>query len=243
MTVAGHPDILSRLEFVRQDVERRIATLDRFRALKAIEQTIADFPGLDDLARSLTDIRDQVRAQLDETREFRALRSIERILPELSEVLALVDDAPAIEVGDRPAASVPVEPAPVSAGPASVATQQAAVSETGPEAGEFEITASGPVDESGVLVQPAPIFAEIAGEPFGAIVEEGTDISERLSSEATPPEVTPPGADAESMPSLADSVAQLMAQSMSPQKDAHAPPSPHPQDRSDAALTHAERAA
>jgi len=92
MTVVVRTDILSSLQAMHGDVQRRAAELDRYRALKAIEQTIADFSGLDDVTHALGDIRDRVQQQLDSTREFRALRTIERILPELSEVLGLLDE-------------------------------------------------------------------------------------------------------------------------------------------------------
>ncbi|MGV3634490.1 MAG: hypothetical protein ACO1NY_09110, partial [Pseudorhodoplanes sp.] len=58
-----------------------------------------------------------------------------------------------------------------------------------------------------------------------------------------PSEAATPETEVEHVPSLVDSVAQLMAQSMAPQREAHAPPVTHPQERSDLALTHAERAA
>lgn len=91
MTVAVRPEILSSLGSVREDVQRQVAGLDRYRALKAIEQTIADFPALKDLTQSLSDIRDRVQRQLEDTREYRALRTIERIVPELTEVLVLLE--------------------------------------------------------------------------------------------------------------------------------------------------------
>jgi hypothetical protein len=92
MTILVRPEILLSLNSVREDVQRQVASLDRFRALKAIEQTIADFPALEDLTRSLSDIRERMQRQLDDTREYRALQTIERIMPELSEVFALLEE-------------------------------------------------------------------------------------------------------------------------------------------------------
>lgn len=225
MTVVVRPDILSSLEAMRQDAEQRIAMLDRFRAVKALEQTMADFPGLDDLTRSLSEIRDRVRAQLDETREFRALRSIERIMPELTEVLALLGYTPAIEA--PPAASEPVDPA----GSASDIIEEAGASEAGLSSGGFEITAIDSTGETGFVTG-----AERAGDGSIPGTGEGPDAQVRSRSEAVPPAL-----DAEPVPSLADSVAQLMAQSMSPPREV--PPAPHPPERSDAPLAQAERAA
>ena len=107
MTIVVQAEILASLQALQADVQRRFAELDRYRALKAIERTIADFPGLDDVAHSLGDIRDRVQEQLDGTLEFRALRSIERILPELSEVLVLLDGA-----GEADRNPAPDSPAP-----------------------------------------------------------------------------------------------------------------------------------
>jgi hypothetical protein len=90
MTGAVRLEILSSLASVRDDVERHVAKLDRYRALKAIERTIAEFPGLDDLNRALSDLRDGLQQKLNETREVRALRAIEKITPELSEVLSFL---------------------------------------------------------------------------------------------------------------------------------------------------------
>src|SRR6187402_1127934 len=92
MLTAVHPEILSSLASVREDVQCQVERLDHFRAVKAIEQTIAEFPGLNDLARSLTDVRDRVQQQLSETREYRALRAVEKMMPELTEVLTLLSE-------------------------------------------------------------------------------------------------------------------------------------------------------
>lgn len=226
MTVVVRPDILSSLEAMRQDAEQRIAMLDRFRAVKALEQTMADFPGLDDLTRSLSEIRDRVRAQLDETREFRALRSIERIMPELTEVLALLGYTPAIEA--PPAAADPVDPA----GSASDVIEDTGASEAGHSTGGFEITAIDSTGETGFVTG-----VERAGDGSIPGTGEGPDAQVRSSRS----EAVAPAMDAEPVPSLADSVAQLMAQSMSPPRDV--PPAPHPPERSDAPLAQAERAA
>ncbi|MFZ5693309.1 MAG: hypothetical protein ACOY5F_18915 [Pseudomonadota bacterium] len=235
MTVAVRPDILSCLLSMRQDVEQRIATLDRFRAVKALEQTIADFPGLDDLIRSLSDIRDRVRAELDNTREFRALRSIERIIPELSEVLALMDDAPA--GGDRPADAAPVDAAKAQSEPGPGMPERAGSAETGPDVSGFEMAAFDAADTSSAMAEPepgAPCMADAS--PSGR--QESSETQDRTSRS----DAMPPGPNAGPTPSLADSVAQLMA-SMSPQREGQVLPAPHPPERGDAPLTPAERAA
>jgi hypothetical protein len=218
MTVVVHTDILVSLQAMHGDVQRRFAELDRYRALKAIEQTIADFPDLDDVAHSLGDIRDRVQQQLDGTREFLALRSIERILPELSDVLILLGEETggkgdtasctpnpgtesladveqvgsaldALPVGDRDGVS------PADAATATVDIETVALTEA-PEQ---------PEDLSGPMTDPAhdAIADKVAGTTLG------DRLSPRLESD-------PPASEAAPVPSLADSVAQLMAQAVVP---------------------------
>jgi hypothetical protein len=92
MTGAMRAEILSSLAAVRDDVERHVAKLDRYRALQALEKTVADFPGLDDLSSALSEIRERMQRQIEETREVRALRAVEKIMPELTEVLAFLTE-------------------------------------------------------------------------------------------------------------------------------------------------------
>jgi hypothetical protein len=239
MTVVVRPDILSCLQSVREDVQRKVAMLDRYRALKAIEQTIADFPDLDDVTRPLSDIRHRVQQQLDETREFRALRSIERIMPELCDVLALIDDGAA-----RDHERTDVEPD-VTAGTGSAAVEpdfdgsQDSPAAPGLEAVSIETAVSWEADEDRMIVPTATPVAAGGEGPSGAGAKQEIEPDQR----APKADAMPPGPEAETVPSLADSVAQLMAQSMSPPREAHAPPAAHPPERSDAALPHAERAA
>lgn len=106
MTGAVRLEILSSLASVRADVERQVAKLDRYRALKVIEQTISDFPGLEDLNNSLSEIRERMQRQIEGTREVRALRAVEKIMPELSEVLTFLSDCSDADA----VASQPAEP-------------------------------------------------------------------------------------------------------------------------------------
>lgn len=92
MTGAARTEILSSLVSVQAEVARQVEKLDRYRALQAIEKTIAEFPGLEDLTENLTGLRDGMQAKLAETREVRALRTIERIMPDLSEVLEFLSE-------------------------------------------------------------------------------------------------------------------------------------------------------
>jgi hypothetical protein len=240
MTVALRPEILSSLRSVREDVQRQVAGLDRYRALQAIDQTIADFPELEDITRSLADIRDRVQSQLDETREYRALRTIERIMPELSEVLALLEEGPAsaeateFERDAEPAfepvpefGAVPVAPEPpqptrgfaAEARHSDIVTFAIYADHRSPETGEAD-----------VLDTATPQSDFRARD-------------ETVLRHASASDPAPSGSDTVAVPSLADSVAQLMAQSAAPPRDANAPPLPQPQDRGGTAPAQSERAA
>jgi hypothetical protein len=243
MTILVRPEILLSLNSVREDVQRQVASLDRFRALKAIEQTIADFPALEDLTRSLSDIRERMQRQLDDTREYRALQTIERIMPELSEVFALLEERATNEESvssaiaedgaaneqdfteDRDAGSLP-EPVTVAASEFEAA---ACVVIAEPESGAeqaYRAQAYRDADVAEPAIKPVSTGFEPGYEPHSPKPELQPD---------SPPEI---GA----VPSLAASVAQLMAQSVAPPPRDHAASQPH-QERSDTVAPAAERAA
>lgn len=248
MTVVPGSDILSSLHSIQEDVRRQAEQLDRYRALKAIEQTIADFANLDDIARSLSDVRQHVQEQLDGTREFRALRAIERILPELSEVLALVGGGPAPATGEQGA---DIEPdSTMTAGTTAVepaydgSADEYVIVESETESVDVaqlhepfapELFAPEPF-APGSIAPAAPIQAYESSKPLAVGPEQDTEV-------AKPKPDAPPGAEPGAVPSLADSVAQLMAQSISPPREAQAPQVARPPERDDEALPHAEQAA
>lgn len=212
MTALLRPEILSSLNSVRADVQRQLASLDRYRALNAIDQTIADFPALEDVTCSLAEIRARVQKQLDETREYRALQAIDRIMPELSEVFALLEEKGSSDPADlSPAANVE------DSDESAMEHDSAALPQVEPE--PLVVEAS----EAEALVEAAE-FA--ASEPH---VSEGAAES-------------PAPWNAPAVPSLADSVAQLMAQPIvPPPRDAHA--AHQPTEEREAIPPHAERAA
>lgn len=240
MTVAVHPDILSLLQSVHEDVQRKVAGLDRYRALKAIEQTISDFPGLTDVAHRLSEIQNRLQQQLDETREFRALRALERIIPELPDVLALVEDRLAVVENSDLTAGIESEPAiaaATSAGPVSDGTSGAA------HANEIEVRS---VESSGFCEIDAPVLdvSPAHGTHESADGTSDVGVTKQVEPEhrASTSDATSEETDTAPIPSLADSVAQFMAQSMAPREALGTPPS-HLQERSDTASPHAERAA
>jgi hypothetical protein len=218
MTVVVHTDILMSLQAMHGDVQRRFAELDRYRALKAIEQTIADFPDLDDVAHSLSDICDRVQQQLDGTREFRALRSIERILPELSDVLILLG-----EETDGKGDIASCTPSPGTERPADVEQDGSALDAV--PVGDRDLVslaeaATATVDIETVALAEAPEQPDDLPGPMmdsgheaiadkAAVTAPGDRLLPRLESD-------PPASEAAPVPSLADSVAQLMAQAVVP---------------------------
>lgn len=238
MTVLVRPEILSSLNSVREDVQRQVAALDRYRVLKAIERTIADFPALDDVTRSLGDIRERVQQQLDETREYRALQTIERIVPELSQVFALLEEQAAPEPSGAPQEENAPEREDASAEDDGLAPHPRSAPE--PDLVDESETVS--FAETGELTA-----APVGGEPFAGredVVVRSVESGFEPGCDYRPPTVEAPLASGSpAVPSLADSVAQLMAQSNAPpQRESHAP-QPAVQEDSDAMSPHAERAA
>lgn len=230
MTATVQTDILVSLQTLHGDVQRRFAELDRYRALQAIERTIADFPDLDDVTHSLGDIRDRVQVQLDGTPEFRALRSIERMLPELSEVLVLLEGEAANE--SHPG---PVDPTLGSESPApesSMVAGQVAAPDAAPDGdpdpapqvsletvtAEIETLTSVPQSEQPqALPHPDPYPAQ------GTILDLAT-VATTDDRHPPGPEVDARAPEAAHVPSLAVSVAQLMAQAAVPPRDPPLPP-------------------
>lgn len=214
MTDAMREDLLSSLRSIREDVQRQVGGLDRYRALMAIDQTIADFPHLQDVTSALGAIRDQVQEQLDETRQFRALRAIDRLLPELSEALALVAEP---SEGSGSSEAIRSENDVLRDKHSAVDGQQPAVIAQGQEdVIEIDEVVADVCDTAAANVAPrdsdnpvhAPVHADVEA-PATAMAAATEDERLPVRPDFTQPEARP-------VPSLADSVAQLMAQSVSP---------------------------
>jgi hypothetical protein len=213
--------------------------MDRYRALKAIEQTIADFATLEDIAGPLSHLRDQVQGQIEQTREYCALRKIDQILPELSEVLALLVEQPASESSngssEKPGSDMPADVAPTQGDfiPPDAATEEPPAREFIAFGQRLEWVAATPASLQDAVPKP-----ESAEPTRPSDVSPPEPVDQRY---ARPPAADP---DAAAPPSLADSVAQLMAQSAPPSRDSQGPHAPPPQDRNaGAAPPQSERAA
>lgn len=250
MTDAVRPDILSSLQSIREDVQRQVAGLDRYRALKAIDQTIADFPELEDITSSLSGIRLRVQEQLDEMRQFRALRTLDRIMPELSDLLTLIEE-PAERDDDRVATRSEDEMRPSgehSGGAPADTSQQAAdtieVSETASvvfgatteeqgrdwqhDGSATLVDGSDDVSVHDVSVDDVVAHHVVADDALADAVTADAVAGEEPERTPVRVEAFQPETRPFAMPSLADSVAQLMAQSVSPSpRETHAPPHDH----------------
>ena len=218
MTNEFRHHILSSLASVLDDAECQVAKLDRFQALKAIEKTIEDFQGLDDVTSGLSDLRDRVTLTLDRTREVRALRTVERILPELSEVLAYLTERSALEASESEGAHAddvrtPVEPVGAIDAVVDIAVSDPVVDsavthgeESSPQQSDSIFRAEERSTDASSIEDPAkPSSGEIAPAPFSSLVRH---------------------AEVEASPSLAYSLAQMMVQSMVPPGQVLGPPTP-----------------
>ncbi len=210
MTGAMRAEILSSLVSVRADVERHVARLDRYRALKAIEQTIADFPGLEDMNRSLSDVRERMQRQIEETREVRALRAVDKIMPDLTEVLAFL-----AERTDRSEAELDGSP------DLAATTSDSDVEVGAIRGGEETAVATVEIFETDVVdlddrrnptANPEPELAAASADTESVTAEHSPKPEINASGEFVP--ATPP--DAGTTPSLAYSLAQMMVQAMVP---------------------------
>ena len=222
MTGLRRPEVLTALIAMRDDFQRQVAALDRYRALKSLEQTIEEFPALEDLTRALGDIRERLQRQLDETREFRALCAIDRILPELAGVFDLLNDQQSDDAdGAVTQISVQELAQPETEVIVETAAAPAVISATGFEAVAYSDNGVSP-RETGQAVPPAmPDSVETAPQRE---TQTTTKAAEGLS--------------------LADSVALLMAQGIaSPPRDTYPPDSQTPERSETPALAPAERAA
>lgn len=87
MAGGAFPEVLESITQLRVALQDRLSGIDRYRAIQAIEKTMAEFPELKELTQSLSEIRERMQRHLHETREYRAILSVEKIMPELATVL------------------------------------------------------------------------------------------------------------------------------------------------------------
>lgn len=92
MNIELHSNIVTSLSSIRGDVVDHLVGVSRYRALRNIDQTMADIAEFQDLVTPLRDVREQIERQLQETREYRALRAIDSIVPQLVDVLAFLGE-------------------------------------------------------------------------------------------------------------------------------------------------------
>ncbi len=87
MQGVDHAEFLASLRDIRAEVEKHVGALPRYRALTAIDRTLEEFHGLDDVATPLIALGESLRERLNETAEYRAWNAIRSIGPELTTVL------------------------------------------------------------------------------------------------------------------------------------------------------------
>ena len=213
MPLSINSELLSSLATVREEVRGRVEELDRYRAVKAIEKTIEDFPCLDDLNRSLAGIRDTMQERLSETREYRALCTVENMMPELKGVLALLSEGSqivsqqAVSVEKQTDAVIVAEPEAQQDAPASVEVDALEVAEIIEVEGPVAVVATWPNDPVGDGTD------QIVGTMSGDVEPSAQDAEPGHPNPALSPVATGEGAPASS---LAYNLAQLMVQALVP---------------------------
>ena len=152
MTIAVRPDIVTSLGVIRGNVVHHLVGISRYRALRNIEQTMADIAEFQDLVTPLRDVREQIERQLQETKEYRALCAIDSIVPQLADVLAFLDEKSSAEApSPNTHESAAAEPDPETHSDIQILAVYARADETAPaeDVGKFvdgEHLASEPQD-------------------------------------------------------------------------------------------------
>lgn len=91
---ASESGIFIQLQSLRDRIEGRLSGVGHYRALLAMERTIAELAEFDDIAFGLRAIRDSIKDRLASVDEYRALCALERISEELTEVVARFGEEP-----------------------------------------------------------------------------------------------------------------------------------------------------
>jgi hypothetical protein len=174
-----------------------------------------DFPGLDDLNRSLSEIRERMQRQIEETREVRALRTVEKIMPDLTEVLAFLTERTEENTAGEQLGSAEAE--------ASAADIVFAVAT---DHRELEVAVAEVVEpEQGDAVEARLAAATTAQGPVAAATAEAEAASHFGEPPAKHEASVPPGSQSDAGgPSLAYSLAQMMVQAMVPPTSQSSPP-------------------
>jgi hypothetical protein len=102
------PNIIESLEAVRDRVKQRLTKVPEYRALLAIEKSIAEVADISELVAHLQTAKQKILDRLATTREYRALLTVDKAIKDFSEILDVVGhDSHDTDFDAAPAASEP----------------------------------------------------------------------------------------------------------------------------------------
>jgi len=84
--------VIQSLERVRERVKEQLIKVPEFRALLAIEKSIAEVSNIPDLVPCLESAKEKILDRLMTVREYRAMLAVEKSITEISEVLGVLAD-------------------------------------------------------------------------------------------------------------------------------------------------------
>jgi hypothetical protein len=102
------PGVIQSLERVRDRVKEQLIKVPEYRALLAIETSIAEVSNIPDLAVCLESAKEKIMDRLMTIREYQAMLAVEKSITEISEVLGVLAET---EVNE-PTATVAGAPPP-----------------------------------------------------------------------------------------------------------------------------------
>ena len=84
------PGVIQSLERVRDRVKEQLIKVPEYRALLAIETSIAEVSNIPDLAACLESAKEKIMDRLMTIREYQAMLAVEKSITEISEVLGVL---------------------------------------------------------------------------------------------------------------------------------------------------------
>ena len=86
------PGVIQSLERVRDRVKEQLIKVPEYRALLAIETSVAEVSNIPDLVVHLESAKTKIMDRLMTVREFQAMLAVEKSITEISEVLGVLAD-------------------------------------------------------------------------------------------------------------------------------------------------------
>jgi hypothetical protein len=86
------PGVIQSLERVRERVKEQLIKVPEYRALLAIDTSIAEVSKIPDLVVSLEAAKQKIMDRLMTVREYQAMLAVEKSIKEISEVLGILGD-------------------------------------------------------------------------------------------------------------------------------------------------------